>query len=209
MFDIHTHNKQLIHKSEAIVNCNVDDDFSLFPFFSLGLHPWDVDEGWEKKYVRVEETLRRISDDELLPQLVAIGEIGLDKARGGEMKYQQECFRKMLCLAQNYSKPVILHCVKAVDEVLAALKQVDFSSPVVFHGFRGKPEQARQLIDNGYYLSFGAKFNEEALKLAYTHERMFLETDDSGLSLNEIYESAGRALNISPTDIDVPGIFAS
>ena len=112
-------------------------------------------------------------------------------------------------MAEALQKPVILHCVKALDEMLGILKKYDNLKNVVFHGFRGKPTQAGQLMSKGYYLSFGIHFNEESLRLAYSSGRMFLETDDSGLHISNVYESASKALNISPTDISVPGIFTS
>lgn len=209
MFDIHTHNKLLIHNPNAIVNCNADDDFSPHPLFSLGFHPWDVDAMWEGGFEKVEQSVLQIESKGLLSKLAAIGEIGLDKNRGGAMQAQMDCFRRMLGLADRYVKPVILHCVKAVDEILMILNEENFSLPVVFHGFRGKPEQARQLLNKGFYLSFGPKFNDESIKLAYEAKRMFLETDDSRVGIEDVYELAGKVLSISPTDISVPGIFTS
>ena len=164
---------------------------------------------WESGFEKIEQSVLQIESKGLLSKLAAIGEIGLDKNRGGSMQAQTDCFRRMLGLADRYAKPVILHCVKAVDEILMILNEENFSLPVVLHGFRGKPEQARQLLNKGFYLSFGPKFNDESIKLAYEAKRMFLETDDSRVGIEDVYELAGKALSISPTDISVPGIFTS
>ena len=125
------------------------------------------------------------------------------------MEQQLACFEAQLLLASHYGKPVIVHCVKAVDELLAVFARLRFGKPVVFHGFRGKAEQARQLLSKGFYLSFGPRFHAESLRLAYASGRMFLETDDSCMDISEVYASASKALNISATDICVPGIFSS
>ena len=75
----------------------------------------------------------------------------------------------------------------------------------IFHGFRGKPEQAKQLLQKGFDLSFGEKFNVDSLTLAWKAGRMWLETDESECSIEQIYQQAAKALCISPTDIVVPG----
>ena len=208
MLDIHTHNKTAHWRNNAIVNLNSEDDFSSFQHFSLGIHPWDVDESWQKKYEELKSVVEKLAKLEC-GGFAAIGEIGIDRLKGGKMDFQIECFENQLLLAKSCAKPVVIHCARAFDLVLASLKKMHFDLPVVFHGFRGKPEQAAQLMDKGYYLSFGPKFNAESLKLAYKEKRMFLETDDSGTDITGVYESAGKALNISPTDISVPGIFTS
>ena len=125
------------------------------------------------------------------------------------MKVQENCFMAQLALAEKFQLPMIIHAVKTVNEVEACLSGFQLSKQVVFHGFRGKPKQALSLLSKGFYLSFGQKFNPESLRLAYHANRMFLETDDSGISIVEVYSLAANALNISPTDISVPGIFRS
>lgn len=207
MFDLHTHNSSF--QPDAIVNCDLDADFSLYPRFSVGIHPWKVDADWKKNMYRLKMALTNIESGGMTDNLAAIGEIGLDKVKGGDIRMQMGCLEEQLQLAETMQKPVILHCVKAMDEMLGVLKKYDNLKHVIFHGFRGKPLQAEQLMSKGYYLSFGIRFNEESLRLAYSHGRMFLETDDSGLHISDVYNSASKALHISPTDISVPGIFTS
>ncbi len=208
LFDVHTHNRE--SDSLAIVNCGLEDDFSRYPRFSLGLHPWDVDENWREKLEAYRHLLENPPFEGFGRQLVAYGEIGIDKVRGGDLLMQIECFEEQLLLAQHYDLPVIIHCVKAYDEVWRSLRDLLLPHPytVIFHGFRGKPELAARLLRWNYgYLSFGPRFNPESLRLAYGARRMFLETDDSGKSIEEVYSLAANALNISPADIEVPGMF--
>lgn len=197
--DLHTHrkseNKYEVQSTRySVVNCAPTDELDGLRYCSVGIHPWDVAEGWHVDFERLKERV-------LLPQVVAIGECGLDKLRGGEWSLQMECFQAQIDLARMVGKPLILHCVKAVDEVMRMCVGVK----CVFHGFRGKPELAKQLLGRGFDLSFGERFNVESLALAWQAGRMWLETDESELGIEEIYERAARALRISPTDIVVPG----
>lgn len=203
MFDVHTHNKDVVN---GIVSCGVYDNTDGLKCLSMGIHPWNVSVLWEEE---LETMVRNCVSNEVSSRLAAIGEIGIDKVRGGSMQLQKDCFKAQLYVAEKLRKPVILHCVKAVSEVLACLKEVKFSQPVVFHGFRGRAPMARQLLVKGYYLSFGPNFNAESLRLAYGVGQMYLETDDSGVSIEKVYESASKVLSIPPTDIVVPGIFRS
>ena len=97
--------------------------------------------------------------------------------------------------------------VRAADVLLPMVRE--WHGRMVWHGFRGKPQQAEQLLRAGIELSFGEHFNADSLRLAYGERKMWLETDDSILSIKEIYERASRALSISPTDIELPGTFWS
>ena len=208
LFDVHTHNRET--QSLAIVNCGLEDDFSRYPRFSLGLHPWDVDEHWREKVDANRQLLKNPPFEGFRNQLVAYGEIGVDKVRGGDLQMQIECFEEQLLMAHHFGLPVIIHCVKAYEEVWRSLRDLllPHPYPVIFHGFRGKPELASWLLRwNVGYLSFGPHFNADSLRMAYAAGRMFLETDDSGVSIGDVYTSASRALSISPAEIVVPGIF--
>lgn len=208
LFDVHTHNRDT--ESLAIVNCGLDDDFSRYRRFSLGLHPWDVDAHWREKLDAYRQLLENPPFDGFWNQLAAYGEIGVDKVRGVDLNTQIDCFEEQLMLAHRYDLPVVIHCVKAYEEVWCSLRNLllPHPYPVIFHGFRGKPALAARLLRWNYgYLSFGPHFNADSLRLAYEAVRMFLETDDSGLSIGDVYSLASKALSISPAEIVVPGIF--
>ena len=171
MFDCHTHNLDLKNQDFAIVNCPLDADYASYKLFSMGIHPWDVDDRWKQKLDLLNDALNKIQIKHLDSRLAAIGEIGLDKYKGGSMNMQTRCLEEQLKIAQRLKKPVILHCVKANDEMLAVMKGVDLTYRIL-HGFRGKPQQAEQLIEHGFFLSFGINHNAESLKLAYRHGRI-------------------------------------
>ena len=198
--DIHTHKlpeepqNSLHGKIITVVNCSPNTDIERFEYCSVGIHPWDVTKNWQDDF---EILKKRV----LQPQVVAIGECGLDKLRGGERSLQKDCFQAQIDLAKQTGKPLVLHCVKAVDEVIRMCVGVK----CIFHGFRGKPEQAKQLLQKGFDLSFGEKFNADSLTLAWQAGQMWLETDESECTIEQIYQQAAKALRISPTDIVVPG----
>lgn len=194
--DIHTHDRQPHEGVTAVVSVHPDDDWTGLQHVSVGVHPWRVSERWREEVDAVRHAVGR-------NEVVAVGECGLDRVRGGDWTQQVSCFEAQLQLADELGKPVILHCVRAADALLPMVR--GWCGRMIWHGFRGKPQQAEQLLRAGIELSFGPQFNADSLRMAYEERKMWLETDDSRISIREIYERASRALSISPTDIELPG----
>ena len=92
---------------------------------------------------------------------LAVGEAGLDKLADAPMDLQVEVFRCQACLAEAVGKPLVLHLVKAVDELLKVKRDLRPSKPWIIHGFRGKAALAEEYLKHGFYLSFGEKYQEE------------------------------------------------
>lgn len=157
---------------------------------TAGIHPWEAD---------------RMPVDSLLPlgeTVQAIGETGLDFAKGAPREAQYTAFRTQLELARQYGLPVVIHCVRAFNEVMRELAACP-PRAAIFHGFIGSPEQARQAVAAGHYLSFGERTfrspkTVEAMR-ATPLERLFLETDDSPTPIEEIYRRAANQLGIPET----------
>ncbi|MFM2135910.1 MAG: hypothetical protein RL021_1310 [Bacteroidota bacterium] len=126
--------------------------------------------------------------------VLAIGECGLDKASSTEWELQEYWFQRQMELAESKNKPLIIHCVRAFGEVLASLKKANCRVPVVFHGFNKGPEIAGQILNQGHYLSYGKNLlGSEKTQDAFLQtpfDRIFLETDDSGMSIESIYAAA-------------------
>jgi len=138
------------------------------------------------------------------PEVLAAGECGLDKLSGTDWALQLKAFQRQIELAEEINKPLIIHCVKAFNDVLAMLKNVKV--PVIFHGVNNKLSIIQPVIDSGYYLSFGKSllgFNEAILNTFRETplEQIFLETDDADVDIKEIYKSAARIKNISEKEI--------
>lgn len=130
------------------------------------------------------------------PSVVALGEAGLDKHIETPLSEQIEVFAEQVRLSEEFGKPLIIHCVKAWDELLAVKKDLNPQKPWIIHGFRGNGALAEQLIRKGFLLSFGAKFNPEALPVAWP-DHILLETDEADSSIEEVYTDVANALGIS------------
>ena len=128
-------------------------------------------------------------------QLVAVGEAGLDKLAAAPMQLQVAVFKEQVELSEKYELPLIIHCVKAMDELLALRKECAPKQPWIWHGFRGKPEQAKQLLQKGFYLSFGMHYSSEAMNVV-PDSRLFLETDDSPVDIEDVLRDAAKVRGV-------------
>ena len=178
--DLHTHSLLLQDKdSVSIVNSSnpATADNTLF---SAGLHPWNITAGWEKEFAGIKEIATH-------PQVVAIGECGIDKVKStAGTATQEEALAAHALLAEEVKKPLILHCVKGTEEIIALHRNMHPQQAWIIHGFRGKPELAAQFLREGLYLSYGEKFNSNSLK-ATPLNRLFIESDTSSTPIKDIY----------------------
>jgi TatD DNase family protein len=159
-------------------------------FFSAGIHPWNPD---TNKILELKELAKS-------KNVVAIGETGLDKLKN-DFEIQKQLFKIQIQIAEETGKPIIIHCVRAWDELLEIKRHMKPSVSWVIHGFRGGEKLARQLMNAGMYLSFGKNFNPESLRKAWEERRLFTETDDNGLNIRNIYDNISKSLNISNEEL--------
>lgn len=201
-WDFHTHQPST---SGAIVN----GDFGHVPekgFFSLGLHPWFLDLHWEEKLRKIQD----VSNSE--NRVLAIGEAGFDRLRGPEIALQKMAFYAQARWAKTLEIPLILHCVKAHDLLLEFLKLEENPPVIIWHGWNLKPELARQLLPYPVYFSFGKHLlqqgsNAKNWVLECPRERIFFETDDSGLEIDAIYRSASLILRLPVEKLAEQAVF--
>ncbi len=124
------------------------------------------------------------------PSVVAWGEIGLDYHYDfADHETQQEVFSAQLADARRSELPVIVHCREAVADVVAMLEDHGYRNRrVVFHCFSGASDEADEIIDRGWWLSFTGmvtfKNSKELHDIArrYPLEQLMLETDAPYLS---------------------------
>ena len=189
--DIHTH-KQTPH-SVSIVNCL--SNFSQLPasgFYSVGIHPWYINAETERQFMKLTEVSKQTN-------VLAIGECGLDKVCNIDFALQPTYFTKQIQLAQALHKPLIIHCVRAYNEVVQILEEQKVNVPVVFHGFNKNYKMAQALIAKGYYLSFGKQLLTTSVAETFKFlplEQVFLETDDSEIEIEALYKAAAAIKNI-------------
>jgi TatD DNase family protein len=99
--------------------------------------------------------LAEISALAALPEVVAIGETGLDYHwDDAPPEQQRDWFRAHIDLAKQAGKPLMIHDRDAHEDVLAILAERGAPEHVVFHCFSGDAEMARRCADAGYVLSF-------------------------------------------------------
>jgi len=163
---------------------------------SVGIHPWYITEN------RLEEMRAFLQEVAVLPVVKCIGEAGLDTLRGGDMAVQEMVFIQQIRIAEAVGKPVVIHCVRAFNELMAVVKGIKPAIPMIIHGFSRKPELACKLVSAGFYLSFGKDLlNKPHVQEAFREtpaDRLFLETDDrEDLSIREVYEKAAAIRGVS------------
>ncbi|ALP54490.1 hypothetical protein Tel_15780 [Candidatus Tenderia electrophaga] len=153
----------------------------LYP--ALGLHPYYIR---DHRQAHLEQLEQRLADE---PDLVAVGEIGLDFYIDNPHRERQiELFEAQLAIAQAAAMPVIVHVRKAHNEVLKALKDGKFTQGGIMHAYNGSLQQAQEYMDLGFKLGFGGMITyERSRKLrglveALPLEAMVLETDAPDMS---------------------------
>jgi TatD DNase family protein len=120
--------------------------------YALGVHPMYVDRADPDDLVALRARVARDRDD---PQLVAVGEIGLDHFVPGLDRARQEAFFvEQLRIARDFDLPVLLHVRRSVDAVLKQLRRLRPRGGIA-HAFNGSAQQAGTLIDLGFAMGFG------------------------------------------------------
>ncbi len=201
--NIHTHQPSGETDCLQITNLIFGQKFELNKkyFYSLGIHPWYLD---NKIYF---DEFTSISKHQ---NIIAIGECGLDYQQNILQKapksFQKEIFLKQIKIAEELQKPIIIHCVKCFDDLIKIKQENHTSVPWVIHGFSKNKQVAQQLINQGFYLSFGSLIfssikNQEALKIT-PPDKLFLETDEqTRYEIDEIYAQAAKLRNTSLKNI--------
>lgn len=168
-------------------------------FYSIGIHPIYIDQS------DIEKDIKTIRQHLLHPKCIAIGEIGLDKLCPIDFNLQIEIFKRQLLIAEEFQVPVIIHCVRAYQEVLQLKNELKLTIPFVFHGFNKNKNLAEQLLKNNCKLSFGRNLlgnvNLQTIFAEISAEYFFLENDASQLPIQEIYQKAAEIRNTSVDDI--------
>lgn len=187
-FNLHTHKSSGNPKVLELVNQYPWEFDATIPTYSIGIHPWYIDA------TRLESDLQIIDEKLSLPECLALGECGLDKRIEIPLSFQKEVFIKQFALAEKHNKPIVLHLVAAFDELILIKKELKITVPMIIHGFSKNAQLAKQLLDNGFYLSFGKYLlrNPELKEVfqSVPNDRFFLETDTVDETIEEVYALA-------------------
>ena len=148
-----------------------------YPFITAaaGIHP-------ENCAGLPEDWLSRIEGLLKLPEVTALGEIGLDRHYDGyDAALQAEVFEQQLILAQKLDMPVIIHSRDACEDTMALLRK--YRPRGVMHCFSYSPEIAREVVRLGLYVGFTGVLTFKNSRKAWAAcaevpaDRLLLETD--------------------------------
>lgn len=161
---------------------NVCNTYPNYLYPAIGLHPENImDEDYNQALDKLESILTQS-----LPQIIAIGEVGLDFYWDTTHKKEQlEVFERQIEWAEKYQLPLIIHVRKAHSELMEIMERHRGSNlSGIFHCFTGSAEQARDLlsfpnfmIGIGGVLTFKNAKLPEVVKKAIPLSRIVLETD--------------------------------
>ena len=152
-------------------------------YVSLGIHPWNAGLDDTAKFM---DCLQAVIKN--CPNILLIGEAGLDKSRPVDFSLQEEVFRQQVVLSEICRKPMVIHCVRAFDDLLRIRKALHPIQRWIIHGFRGKPQQAEQLLRAGMDISLVYSAIIEALGICSdilvesVYRRFIQLTENSDLS---------------------------
>ena len=200
-FNLHTHEYSGQKNVLELVNQYPLEFDETIPNYTIGIHPWKIIE------VNVENELAIIESKLNSDNCLALGECGLDKKIEIDLNLQIAVFEKQLLLAEKYKKPVVIHCVAAFQELIVIKKQLNISVPMIIHGFSKNNQIAKQLLENGFYLSFGKYLLQnpklEAVFQNVPNDRFFLETDTIKEGIEQVYTLAAKYKNLSKNELQL------
>ena len=198
--NIHSHHRGTENQFVIQNLVNLFEENQETGYYSVGLHPWHLDAStWQQHFTQ----LKKISKAR---NVVAIGECGLDRICSTDYNLQKEVFLAQLLWANEIKKPLIIHCVRAYEDLLQLITKYNNKVPVIFHGFNKNMLLAKKILDAGHWISFGkALMYAQLSEVFYSipSDRYFLETDDSAISIEQVYKTATAIKNISSDTLDL------
>ncbi len=196
--NIHTH-KRSAEKTVFSIENKYPNSTNFNNPFSIGIHPWYIVEP------NLPNDLKIIEKQVTNNNCFALGECGLDKITPVDFSLQLNVFKQQIQLSEKHKKPLIIHCVKAFQELIQLKKELKPKQPWVIHGFNRNYQMALDLIQHQICLSFGKSLLKNT-KLQETFSKLpldfiFLETDDAKESIESIYDIASELRNNQKQEI--------
>ena len=202
--DIHTHtawNYPHIFSIRSLVKPGEMESFRLLRVpVSVGIHPWFINQDKE------DEMIAMILEAVVMPHVLAVGECGIDLKIDTPFKLQEKVFLKQAVIAEEVKKPLIIHCVRAYQQLLRLLQQQKPTIPWIIHGFNHNEQVAGELIKHGAYLSIGADFLKENSRIRKSlptipTDHIFFETDAWQQPVWKLYAEATKLLSIPEKEL--------
>src|ERR1035437_1306926 len=204
--DLHTHSLKEESAVFQIINLfpeqidQIINNKTILSAYSIGWHPWYL------KRSQMESTMAIINRASTNDAVVAIGECGLDLLCDPTIPLQLTIFKEHALIAEAVKKPLIIHCVRAFNELIRFKKEIKPSVPWIIHGFNANLTIGKELIRHGFYFSLGKALLDEisnAAKLLpeIATDHLFLETDDSDESIETIYQQAALLTKVDVVEM--------
>jgi TatD DNase family protein len=190
--NIHSHRKPRLENEFVIRNAYLtlsNERIQNLPYtVSVGLHPWHLSQ------MTVNECSDKLIELASSEKVLAIGEIGIDRAIDTPIQKQLSYFEAQLNVARALQKPVIIHAVRSYGDLVPYLKKTKV--PFIFHQFQGNEQQAKELLKYNAFLSFGKNLFESKSEQTFKSiplEHIFLETDTAHhLHIADVYRKAAE-----------------
>ena len=194
LFDCHSHFNSLNHVTILNISGVNDEDIKCF---SLGIHPWESS--------KIEDNFLSIEHLAKGEKCIAIGEIGLDKVRGPNILIQKNVFEKQIEISEKLKLPVIIHCVKAWNELKVLKQKLNPIQVWIYHGFN-KIGILEEVLESGLMISIGSSILSN-IKLQMQlelipNDKLLLETDDSQIDIFDIYKKVSEIKKISLSELE-------
>jgi TatD DNase family protein len=198
--DLHTHPNRIEPDTIVVQNIFPGDGFASFTgrnFYSVGLHPWHLKEPEENN-----KMLQMVEDALEFDHVCFVGECGLDKKVEVDFEEQVRVFKAHVFIAEEFRRPVIIHCVKAHNEIFELHVKLRPEMPWILHGYHGNIQLTKQLAARGILFSFGKSLLRENSKSieslkSLPMEKIFFETDEFDQTVEEVYKKAAVLKNVS------------
>lgn len=182
LIDLHTHHAQAPSMGiERRMSYRPSEAVRSEGVYSVGLHPCYSEDMNDEALDLLYERLRTEGE-----RIWAIGEAGLDKRSPVPLALQEHYLIAQIALSEAYEKPLVIHCVRAFNELIALRQRLRPRQEWIIHGYRRGVLLAEQLLQAGFSLSFGYYFDADALRRAHASGRMYIETDDMPIDIREV-----------------------
>lgn len=189
--DIHTHAARSGKDTVTVQNIFPGEGFAAFSgrnFYSVGLHPWHIGTREENN-----EALQMVENALEFSHVIFVGEAGLDKVSEKDFAEQQHVFEAQAFMAEEYQYPLVIHCVKAYNEVVELRKKMKPVMPWIMHAYNGSIELTGQMVEMGFLFSFGDILFRDNARAIESFEflplnKIFFETDEADTSVETIYK---------------------
>lgn len=196
-YDIHTHHEPAagIRAIRNLMNPEaVSTQLEQEGWYSIGIHPWHIHpDHWQDDVALIRASM-------LHPNVLAIGEAGLDRLTDLPLNLQRDVFEAMVELSEEARKPLIIHAVRTHAEIVQLHRLLQPRQLWIVHGFNLRSTIAEGLLSQHIHLSFGEALMHhnapagEALKIC-PEELFFLESDEKPVELPALYDRAAQIRN--------------